>query len=95
MSKSKLISLFVVVFYLIAFVFLSGRNHGPKEVLLGVVVLVIYMLLPLGCIWFSDGLGPFWGRGRIPEHASDWGGFVSFMGWLLLLLPMLRFLFGK
>ena len=95
MSKSKLLSLFVCAFYFIAFVCLASRTHALREVMLGIGALLICLLLSLGCIWFSDEIAVVFDRGRLPELNSDWGFFVCVMGWVLLLLPAIIFVFRK
>lgn len=95
MSKSKLLSLFVSAFYLIAFVCLASRTHALREVIQGIGALLICLLLSLGCIWFSDEIAVIFDRGRWPELNPDWGFFVRIMGWFLLLLPAIIFVFRK
>ncbi len=95
MSKSKLLSLFVSVFYLVAFVCLASRTHPLRVVMQGIGALLICLLLSLGCIWFSDEIAVVLDRGRWPELNPDWGFFVRIMGWVLLLLPVIIFVFRK
>ena len=90
MTKSKMLSLAVVCFYLIAMVYFSDRLQMDS-----VVMLLLAMLLPLACIWFSDEIAVVFDRGRNPELNPDWGVFVRFMGWVLLLLPAIIFVFKK
>jgi len=95
MSKSKLLSLFVSAFYVIAFVFLVSRAPSASNVLQGLGVLLICLSIPLGCIWFSDTIAVIFDRGRWPELNPDWGFFVRFMGWVMLLLPAIIFIYRK
>ena len=95
MSKSKLLSLFVGVFYLIAFVLLGGRSRPLIDVVQGIAALLICLALSLPLIWFSDDIGPFLGRGRSPELQPNWAFFISFAGWLMLLLPAIIFAYNK
>ena len=90
MSKSKLLSLIVVGFYLIAMVYFCERLP-----LRNIITLLFAVLLPLACIWFSDEIAVVFDRGRWPELNSDWGFFVRIMGWVLLLLPAIIFVFRK
>ena len=92
MSKSKLLSLFVSAFYVIAFVFLVSRAPSASNVLQGLGVLLICLSIPLGCIWFSDEIAVVFDRGRWPELNPNWAVVVSFFGWLLLLLPLIYFI---
>jgi len=90
MSKSKLLSLFVSAFYVMAFIFLIGR-----ELSVGLGFLLLYLSIPLGCIWFSDEIAVVFDRGRWPELNPNWAVVVSFFGWLLLLLPLIYFIVKK
>ncbi len=90
MSKSKLLSLFVSAFYVIAFIFVIGRDLSFS---LG--FLLVYLSIPLGCIWFSDEIAVVFDRGRWPELNPDWGFFVRFMGWVMLLLPAIILIYRK
>jgi len=95
MSKSKLLSLFVSGFYLVSFICLASRSHGLREIIQGIVALLVCLFLSLGCIWFSDEITVVFDRGRNPELNPDWGIFVRFMGWILLLLPAIIFIIQK
>lgn len=47
------------------------------------------LIFPLSCIWFSEALGRYTGglgRGAITQSSP--GCMVAFLGWVLLLLPM-------
>ncbi len=53
--------------------------------------LALFLMLPLGCIWFSDAMGGYtgmgMGRGAITSPTP--GCLIAFVGWLLLFLPII------
>ena len=53
--------------------------------------LALFLILPLGCIWFSDAMGGYTGMGMgSGAITSPTPGFlIAFVGWLLLLLPII------
>jgi hypothetical protein len=78
---NRILSLVVVCVYAI----MVARAGEPAD-----VIGLIWLLLPLACIWFGDLLGehltqsmfaPFHSMSRSP------GCLVALMGWVLLLLP--------
>ena len=78
---AKIISLLIALVYLIV-AFISGGSETLLQIL-------VFLLLPLGVIWFGDELGGYTGR-LIRLHyvvSSSPGYLVRFMGWVLLLLP--------
>ncbi len=79
--KSKIISGVIALTYLIgAYCFAGGETAFKAG---------ISLILPLGCIWFSEEIGNFSGsviRGGGPVTQSP-GWLVAAIGWLLLLLP--------
>jgi hypothetical protein len=79
---SRGLSLVISVGYLII-----GLMSGDPA---GVVMMAIYLLLPLACIWFSEEMGDFTGvmRGHLITSRTP-GCFVAAGGWLLLLLPVI------
>ena len=92
MSKSKLLSLFVSAFYVIAFIFFDWQEPFATTLLQGFGGLLLCLSIPLGCIWFSDEIAVVFDRGRWPELNPNWAVVVSFFGWLLLLLPLIYFI---
>ena len=54
-------------------------------------VLAIYLMLPVGCIWFSDAMGGYDGSmGHwAPITYPSPGILVRIVGWVLLLLPII------
>ncbi|TWU08942.1 hypothetical protein CA54_41810 [Symmachiella macrocystis] len=80
---SRFLSSFVAALYLVtAFVW------GTPEITLN---LVRFLLLPLVCIWYADGLGNLTGislgLGRPVITEKTPGDFVAIGGWLLMLCP--------
>jgi hypothetical protein len=86
MSWNRILSGLLAVGYIV-FAFFAG---GAK----GALILAMFVILPLACIWFSEAMGgyigPVW-RGSI-THSSP-GLAVCVAGWLLLLLPVAVALF--
>lgn len=85
-NKGKIIALIISVFYLgLALLF-----NGSEEFLR----MLLFLILPLGCIFFGDELGEITGvRFRTTLFApivtkSTPGTFVIFMGWVLLTFPI-------
>nr|WP_261343694.1 zf-TFIIB domain-containing protein [Symmachiella dynata] len=81
--RSRFVSGFVAVLYLV-----SALVFGTPEVALK---LVRFLLLPLLCIWFADGIGNLTGislgLGRPVITEKTPGDFVAIGGWLLMLCP--------
>ena len=95
MSLSRLLSLIVVGLYLFAifFPYLTGESDDKLLEVVGLRA-IIWLILSLACIWFGDEMGEYmgWaGHGMITSPSP--GGLVKFMGWLLLVLPGLIFIF--
>jgi hypothetical protein len=86
--KSKIISGIIAALY-IGVGFLMGEES--------VLHIAGFLLLPMACIWCSDGMGSYTGSyhsWRITEESPE--GLIAFCGWLLLLLPLLLvLLIGK
>ena len=80
---------------LIALIYLGIASYSAPSAakLLGNLLLVSgALLLPLACIWFGDELGEYVGGGSSITRKSP-GWMVKIGGWVLLLLPAIRFLF--
>lgn len=77
----KLVSLSVVIVYLIiTSIFGDGRT---------VFDVSMFGISSLACIWFGDEMGNFIGIVRMQGITKTTpGGFVRFMGWVLLLMPI-------
>ena len=51
---------------------------------------LIFLVFPLGCIWFGDAMGGYTGMMRFqPITSQSPGCMVRFMGWVLLLFPII------
>jgi len=99
MEKTKIISLLIATIYIILFIYsLSANedhNSGMDENYLkgrGVVGVIIWLMISLGCIWWGDELGEGligakFGLMSISSTSPGWA--VKLMGWVLLLLPAL------
>lgn len=83
----KTLSLFIAIIYVVLSYIFIGTEESFK--------FMIYLILPLACIWFSKEMGNYTGFSTImgPRINRTSSGFaVSFMGWLLLLLPIVIFI---
>jgi len=79
---SRLLSTIVLLFYLV-----TAYTSGGVDLSLRVLLLSI---VPIACIWFPEPLGDYTGLflGDSITNTSP-AGLVWFLGWLVLLLPML------
>ena len=65
-----------------------------------VVRLALFLILPLGAIWFSDDMGSLTGvrfgrfSGPVVTNATP-GSIVRIGGWILLLAPVAGAIFGR
>jgi hypothetical protein len=83
-NKGKAIALGIAFFYLIGASFLEGAK--------GFFRILLFLILPLGCIFFSDALGSYTGFSRPlgPRVTKTTPGcFIALIGWVLLLFPLL------
>jgi hypothetical protein len=79
--KSRIFSGIVAAGYVMA-AYLT--LNGEATLLVG-----LFLILPLACIWFSDAMGDYLG-GMDPAITRTTPGWaVAFGGWLLLLLPII------
>jgi hypothetical protein len=92
-NKGRFASLIIALFYiappLLAAVF---RGADPTNLL----PIILFLILPLSCIWFSDALGGWTGFSRAggPRITQTSPGcLVAFVGWILLLLPIIAAIF--
>lgn len=80
MNRDRILSGLLAVIYILVAFCAGGAEAGFK--------VAAFVVLPLGCIWFSDTvggyIGPAW-RGAITGPTP--GLVVRVAGWLLLLLP--------
>ena len=95
MTKGKAASLVVCAGYLASATIAAGGE--------GFFRCLIFLILPMACIWFSEAMGSatgFVGGVIHPVTRTTPGPFVYFGGWMLLLLPVIvtlisRFLMGS
>jgi hypothetical protein len=86
-SLSKILSLLVAGVYLLIPIVMY--ICGNQEAFEGIVMVLIYLVLPMACIWYGDELGGLTGikYGLVSSTSPGWG--VEVIGWLLLLLPLI------
>lgn len=89
MNWNKLLSGLVAVIYIVL-----AAIHGGAEMAFRVV---LFLILPLACIWFSDAMGRYTGTGsmlwsQFPITEESPGILVCILGWVVLLMPALVFL---
>jgi len=79
---SRILSTLIGVSY-VGFIFSSDGGEAALYVF-------AYILVPLGCIWFSESIGEYTGiMGQGPAiTATTPGWLVAIGGWILLLLPL-------
>ncbi len=85
MTFGRIVSGLVALGYLVIAFSLGGPYAGTR--------VLVFLLLPLACIWFSEEMGEFtgnWGGHHIDEKSP--GCMLAFLGWSLLLLPPLAVL---
>ena len=64
---------------------ISYTDEGIEETL----SVMMWLVLPLTCIWFGDLLGDYTGMARLHLiTCKSPGWLVRFCGWVLLLIPM-------
>ena len=98
MSKSKLLALIVAGFYLICIVvfYFQGKFRSTSDATTAISILLLWIGISLLCIWCSDEIGQYLGSGQTRGFiVPDWGIFVRFVGWALLLLPAVIFIAKK
>jgi len=77
---SRIISLIIAIIYLIA---------GATDGLGAILKIMIFLALPLTCIWYGDAMGNYTGIMRMQSITTKTPGcFIRFMGWVLLLIPI-------
>ena len=97
MELSKLISLIIVAFYVIFlicfFVVKTEDDNLSGEEFFGCTFIMLFFLaLSLGCIWWGDelGEGPTGARfGLISSPSPGWA--VRMIGWIFIALPAIVF----
>jgi hypothetical protein len=70
----------------VAYIVVALVHDGAKTAF----VFAIFLMLPLGCIWFSDAMGGYKGGFAMsaPITYPSPGFLVRIVGWVLLLLPI-------
>jgi len=86
---SRTLSIIVAAVYVI-FAYLDGGSALALKVF-------GFCLLPMFCIWWSDAMGGWTGArlGAPSITAESPGCIVHFLGWILLLAPIIAFLVRK
>ena len=84
MNWNRILSSLVAVIYMV-----MAAIHGGAEL---AFKFGLFLMLPLGCIWFSDAMGGYTGLGLLgygaPITKQSPGMLVRVMGWIVLLLPV-------
>jgi len=84
MNWNRTLSSLVGVIYII-----MAAVHGGAE---AAFKISMFLILPLGCIWFSEAMGGYTGLGLLqfgaPITIRSPGILVCIMGWVVLLLPV-------
>ena len=92
LGASRFFSLVIAAGYLSFVIFAPAQVSTERRI--GTVLAVAgYLVLPLLCIWFGDEMGNY--TGTLPGPAINKttpGCLVTFIGWVLLLLPVVLLL---
>ena len=82
MSWNRILSALLAVIYIVTAFALGGGGTSGK--------VVLFVIFPLACIWFSDAMGGYTGLTTSwPITATSPGVIVCILGWLLLLMPLI------
>ena len=85
MNWNKILSALVAITYIVIAVVHGGAKTA--------IEFAIFLILPLGCICFSDAMGGYVGLGLMefgaPITNRSPGILVYIMGWVVLLLPII------
>ena len=83
MDINRILSLIIALGYLIAAFFSTDAGD--------VILVLAGLILALGLIWFGDELGSYIGisGSGIGITRTSPGCFITFLGWLLLLAPLI------
>jgi hypothetical protein len=100
MNVSRWLSLSIAIIYILFFVFPLVLNRDSDEIsnrdiAEGAFGLLFWLALSLGCIWFGEELGEGLVGARfglVSFPSPGWA--VQLMGWILLLLPAVIFLWN-
>ena len=85
----RVVSLVIAIAYVVAWPMLF-RPNSLSHLMAGALISILYLALPLACIWFGDDIGEYYRDGTLyPEITGPSPGrFVRWGGWMLLLLPV-------
>ena len=88
------VSLLVALAYLVVTPFLYPEETWA-HVTADLLITLLCLAFPLACIWFAEDLAEYYRDGNlVPEVTTPSNPtFVKLGGWMLLLLPVLLFLF--
>jgi hypothetical protein len=77
-----------LIFLIFSITYLVGAFISDGIVLC--LMVLVYLVLPCACIWFSDEIGSYKGyaRGLSYINVESPGCLVAFMGWVFLLIPL-------
>jgi hypothetical protein len=100
MNVSRWLSFSIAIIYILFFVFpvVFNRESGEisnQDIAEGAFGLLFWLALSLGCIWFGEELGEGLVGARfglVSSPSPEWA--VQLMGWILLLLPAVIFLWN-
>jgi hypothetical protein len=84
-DRGKRLSLVVAILYFATTIICKGG-------VIDLFRLFGFLLIPLACIWFGDGMGRYAGYsplGQLFISKESPGCLVALVGWILLLLPVL------
>ncbi|MBC8469036.1 MAG: hypothetical protein H8D56_06150 [Planctomycetes bacterium] len=101
MEISKIISLVIAAVYVIVFIYAFTADEErdarwEENLFRGAISVIIWLMVSLGCIWLGDELGEgLIGAkfGLISSSSPGWA--VKLMGWVLLALPAIVFIFSR
>lgn len=80
-SWNRILSALLAIIYIIC-AYAAGGGEASCKV-------IIFLIFPLGCIWFSQAMGDYTGpTTSMPITQASPGLMVCILGWVLLLLPI-------
>ncbi|HKR58618.1 MAG TPA: hypothetical protein VJS64_02705 [Pyrinomonadaceae bacterium] len=95
-SPERIGSLLVAMAYLLVSPFLYPATSW-SHLVTDIIMRILSLAFPLACIWFADDLAEFFQDGTLAPEITTRSSpaLVKWGGWLLLLLPVLLFLFMR
>lgn len=86
LDLNRLISAIIAIIYLT----IATYSLGGK----GFLGMIRFLILPIGCIWYGEDLGNYTGSIMSQGISRPSAGcVVSFVGWLLLFLPLFQIVY--